>query len=106
MIYTNTACVLGEVIDQLTAAMGDSPNVISVLLTCTDDTALRRLSQREIGSALDAHFERSATMAHRLNSGCPRQVHRVATDDRSIAEIAAEIIGLANWLPPETRSVR
>jgi hypothetical protein len=32
-------------------------------------------------------------------AGLPRTVHMVETDDRSIAEIAAEIIGFAGWLP-------
>ncbi|MET9288808.1 ATPase [Nocardia beijingensis] len=103
MIYTNTASVLDKVIEQLTTAMGDSPKVIGVLLTCADDTAFRRLSRREVGSVLDAHLERSAAMARWLNSSCSRRVHRVATDDRSIADIATEIIGLADWRPPEAR---
>ncbi|MEV0063469.1 ATPase [Nocardia sp. NPDC050718] len=104
LIYINTASVLGEVTDQLTAAMGDSPHVIGVLLTCTDETALRRLSQREKGSTLDAHLERSAAMAHRLNSGSRPQIRRVATDERSIIALATEIIRFAEWLPPETRA--
>ncbi|ONM47888.1 hypothetical protein [Nocardia donostiensis] len=105
LIYINTASVLDEVTDQLTAAMGDGPHVTGVLLTCTDETALHRLSQRERGSTLHAHLERSATMAHRLNSGSWPRVRRVATDERSITEVATEIIGLADWLPPETRAV-
>jgi hypothetical protein len=99
MIYTNTAAVLADVVDRLTAAMDDAPKVTAVLLTCTDETARRRLSQREIGSALDRHLERSAEMARALNGGAPRWVQRVPTDDRSVAEIATEIIGLVGWLP-------
>ncbi|MGY2032662.1 ATPase [Nocardia gipuzkoensis] len=102
MVYTNTASVLDEVVDQLIAAMGDSPTVVGILLTCTEETARQRLSQREIGSALDAHLERSADMAHRLDIGCRPGVHRVVTDGRAIAEIAAEIIRLSGWLPRES----
>lgn len=99
MIYTNTAAVLEDVMGRLTAAMGDDPKVTAVLLTCTDETAHRRLSQREIGSALVRHLERSAEMAHALRSGAPPWVHRIPTDDRSVAEIATEIVGLVGWLP-------
>ena len=102
MIYTNTAAVLEDAMDRLTAAMDDAPKVTAVLLTCTDETARRRLSQREIGSALDRHVERSAEMARALNVA-PSWVHRVRTDDRLVAEIATEIIGLVGWLSPESQ---
>jgi hypothetical protein len=101
MIYINTASVFDDVLDQLTAAMGDRPKVTAVLLTCTDETARWRLSQREIGSALDRHLERSAATAREVSSGAPHWVHRLPTDDRSVAEIATEITGLVGWLPPD-----
>ena len=97
MIYTNTASVLEKVIGELTAAMGDDPQVTGVLLTCSDATARRRLAQREIGSALDWHVERSAQMARRLDRQSPAWVRRVATDERTVADIAAEIISLTAW---------
>ena len=98
MIYTNTASVLEKVISDLTAAMGDDPHVTAVLLRCSDATAHHRLSQREIGTALDQHVERSALMARRLDQGAPRWVHLIQTDDRAVADIAAEIIGLVRWV--------
>ena len=97
MIYTNTASVLEKVIGELTAAMGDDPQVTGVLLTCSDTTARQRLAQREIGSALDWHVERSAQMARRLDRQAPAWVHRVATDARTVADIAAEVISLTAW---------
>jgi hypothetical protein len=97
MIYTNTASVLDKVIGELTAAMGDDPHVTGVLLTCSDATARQRLAQREIGSALDWHVERSAQMARRLDRGAPAWVHRVATDSRPVAGIATEVISLTGW---------
>ena len=98
MIYTNTASVLEKVIRELTAAMGDDPHVTAVLLRCSSATARHRLSQREIGTTLDQHVERSALMARKLDERAPRWVHRVVTDDRIIADIAAQIIGLAGWV--------
>jgi hypothetical protein len=97
MIYTNTASVLENVIGELTAAMRDDPQVTGVLLTCSDATARQRLAQREIGSGLDWHVERSAQMARRLDRHAPAWVHRVATDARAVADIAAEAISLTGW---------
>ena len=97
MIYTNTASVLPDVVDSLTTAMGGTPRVTAILLTCDDQTARHRLGQREIGSMLDWHVDRSATMARRLDEQVPDAVHRVATDGRAVADIAAEIIAIAGW---------
>lgn len=104
MIYTNTASVFEKVISDLTAAMGDSPQVTAVLLTCSDTTARQRLAQREIGSGLDLHIERSDLMARRLDRRAPAWVHRVVTDNRPLTDIAAETIALTRWAeeqPPD-----
>ena len=97
MIYTNTASVLPKVMDELVAAMGDGPRLTAVLLTCSDATARQRLAGREIGTALDWHVERSDLMARRLDRRAPSHVHRVPTDGRPVADIAAELIALAGW---------
>lgn len=67
MIYTNTASVLPKVTDELTMAIGGSPKLTAVLLTCSDATARRRLAGRETGTALDWHVERSDLMGGRLD---------------------------------------
>ncbi len=97
VIYTNTASVSGKVISALTDAMGDQPRVTAVLLTCSDTTARQRLARREIGAALDWHVERSDLMARRLDQRAPAWVHRVPTDGRAAADIAAEVISLTGW---------
>lgn len=97
LIYLNTASVLPEVIDRLTAAMGDVPTVCGVLLTCTQDCARERLGRREIGSTLAEHLASSTDMASRLQRAAPSWVHRVRTDDRTVADIAAEVIDLTGW---------
>jgi len=94
--------VAAEMHVQLTAAKVRHcliPQITSVLLTCEDATARQCLSQREIGTALDWHIERSEKMARRLNRQAPVTVHRIATDNRTAGGIAAEIISLAAWLP-------
>jgi hypothetical protein len=97
MIYANTASVLAKVITDLTAATGGTPRVTAVLLRCTSATAHQRLSQREIGTALDWHLERGAEMARRLDQDAPPWVHRLDTDGQPVAGIAAQIIALADW---------
>jgi hypothetical protein len=46
MIYTNTASVFEKVLSDLTTAIGDSPQVTAILLTCSDVTARQRLDAR------------------------------------------------------------
>lgn len=95
MIYTNTVSVRSA--DRLTEAMGDGPGVTAVLLTADDATARHRLAKREIGTALDRHVERSDLMARELDRTVPGWVHRVPTDGRPVADIAAQIIVLTGW---------
>lgn len=95
MIYTNTVSV--RFVADLTAAMGDSPRVTAVLLTSSDATARERLAGREIGTALRQHIERSDAAARDLDGSVPAWVRRVATDGRTVADIAAEIIKLTTW---------
>ena len=97
MIYTNTASVLDKVITDLTAALGGNPHLTAVLLQCTSATASHRLGQREIGTSLNWHLQRSTVMARQLDDDTPCWVHRIDTDQRTVADIAAEIIGLTGW---------
>ncbi|OBC17196.1 hypothetical protein A5784_24655 [Mycobacterium sp. 852013-50091_SCH5140682] len=97
MIYTNTASVLPDEIARLTTAIGTNPNVTAILLTCTDATARHRLSQREIGSALARHLASSVDMGTRLQTSAAASAHRIPTDDRTVADIAGEIINLTGW---------
>jgi hypothetical protein len=95
LVYTNTVSV--RYVGALTAAMGDQPRVTAVLLTADDRTARQRLARREIGTALQRHVERSDRAARELERDCPDWVHRVATDGRSVADLAAGIIELTGW---------
>lgn len=97
LIYSNTAAVCGDVIASLVAALGDDPVVHAILLTSSDDEADRRLSQREIGSGLAWHSERSRKAARELESLAPPWVRRVDTDHRVIVDIARDIVDLIGW---------
>ncbi|PXX60433.1 hypothetical protein DFR70_110275 [Nocardia tenerifensis] len=102
LVYTNTASVLPEVIGELTAAMGDTPSVTAVLLTCDDRTARARLAQRENGIELRRHIERSMAMSRELSAAAPSWVHVVDTTDRSPEEVAAQVVALTGWSNPTT----
>ena len=106
MIYTNTVSVLPDVIEQLATAMGDNPKVTAVLLTCTDTTARERLGQREIGSTLDQHLASSAEMAGVLEVGATGWAHRIATDNRTVSEVAADVIEVAAFRTSGRRRAR
>jgi hypothetical protein len=98
LIYTNTVSVLQ--IPTLVAALGADVRSFGVLLTATDTTAAQRLTQREIGTALEEHIERSALAAVRLDGAST--AHRVATDHRSVGDIANEVLSAAGWLTRST----
>jgi hypothetical protein len=95
MIYTNTVSV--RFAQELAAAMGDDPKVTAVLLTGTDETAAARLRGRIQGSDLQEHLDRGNAAARELEALTPDWVHRVPTDNRSIQEIAGDLLPLTGW---------
>ncbi|MFI9403710.1 ATPase [Nocardia sp. NPDC052316] len=97
LVYTNTACVLPEVMGELSAAMGDTPTLTAVLLTCDDRTARARLAHRENGIELARHIERSIAMSRELAAAAPDWVHVVDTTDRTPEDIAAAVVALTGW---------
>jgi len=95
MIYTNTVSV--RFTRELAAAMGDEPRITAVLLTATDETASARLRGRSQGSDLQEHLDRSNAAAGELERLTPQWVHRRATDNRSVQDIAADLLPLTGW---------
>lgn len=102
LIYSNTVSVCWS--QAICAAMGDGPRVVGVLLTAGDGAAQERLVAREIGSGLTRHVETGRLRAVELAEQAPDWVHRVATDGRSVVEIATEVVGLTGWAVPGARS--
>ena len=101
LVYTNTVSVLES--DLIVRAMRGAPRITAVLLTASDEMARERLARREIGSQLDVHLGRSATMARRLNETAPSWVVRVPTDGRDVVSIACDVIEVTHWQPGENR---
>ena len=97
LIYTNTAAVVESVIASLVGSMGDDPETTAILLTADDETTRRRLERREVGSGLEAHLERSRAAARWLDDAAPTWVRRISTDNRTVADISAEVIAASGW---------
>lgn len=95
MIYTNTVSV--RFTEQLATAMRGNPKVTAVLLTSSDETARSRLSGRNHGDDLLELLRRSDARALELESLTPNWVHRIATDGRTVQEIASELHALVGW---------
>lgn len=93
-VYVQTASVIDSHL--ATQALGDV-RLLGVLLTASDTTRMRRLTDREIGTDLDRHLESTRRMAERLAKESPPWVVRVATDGRGVPEIAAEVIEHSGW---------
>ncbi|MEV7347137.1 hypothetical protein [Streptomyces sp. NPDC093544] len=98
LVYTNTVSVLAESASLFRQAMGSEVRIIRVLLTATDDTTARRLKGREIGSELERELANSAHKARLLDERVPADTVRVATDDRTVVDIAREVVAATGWL--------
>lgn len=95
MIYTNTVSV--RFTQELATAMGDDPRIKAVLLTANDETSSTRLRGRNRGSDLQDHLDRSVKAARELELLTPSWVHRCPTDNRSIQDVAADLLSFTAW---------
>jgi hypothetical protein len=77
--------------------MGDEPGIAAVLLTATDETSTARLRGRIQGSDFQEHVDRSKAAARELDLRTPQWVHRCPTDNRSVQDIAADLLPLTGW---------
>jgi cytidylate kinase len=93
-VHVQTASVIDSHL--VTQALG-SVRLLGVLLTASEATRIQRLADREIGTDLDRHLASTRRMAERLARESPQWVVRVATDDRTVPEIAQEVIEHSGW---------
>ncbi|MFD5631338.1 MULTISPECIES: hypothetical protein [unclassified Streptomyces] len=100
LVYTNTLSVLAESTSLFERALGADVRIVRVLLTATDDTTARRLKGREIGSELERELANSANKARLLDERVPADTVRVATDDRTVVDIAREVVAATGWIHP------
>ncbi|MES4909243.1 MULTISPECIES: hypothetical protein [unclassified Streptomyces] len=97
LIYTNTLSVMPEATGMFERAMGSRVRIVRVLLTATDATTRARLERRELGSELDTEWESSMRKARLLDQRIPPDAMRVATDGRTVADIAREVVAATGW---------
>ncbi|MFJ3993744.1 hypothetical protein ACIPWY_34570 [Streptomyces sp. NPDC090032] len=97
LIYTNTVSVLPEAAGMFERAMGAGVRIVRVLLTASDTTAGLRLTARELGSELEKELQGSARKACLLDERAPADTVRVATDGRTVTDIAAEVLAATGW---------
>ncbi|GAA4608005.1 hypothetical protein GCM10023195_30940 [Actinoallomurus liliacearum] len=102
LVYVNTLCVLPEAAGMFRRAMGADARMIRVLLTASDATAGRRLTGRELGSELRDELTASSRKARLLDAEAPADTVRVATDDRSVMDIAREVVAATGWIGGES----
>ncbi|MGE9696182.1 MULTISPECIES: hypothetical protein [unclassified Streptomyces] len=96
LVYTNTVSILEA--PMLARAMGgDDVRTTLVLLTATEATVRERLTAREIGTEAEAHLARSLSMARRLDAEAPPGTVRLATDGRSVPDLAAAVVRASGW---------
>ncbi|MDV5143014.1 hypothetical protein R1T08_01430 [Streptomyces sp. SBC-4] len=98
LIYTNTVSVLPEATGMFERAMGEGVRIVRVLLTASDATAGERLTGRELGSELEQEIAGSARKARLLDERAPGDTVRVATDGRSVPDIAREVVAVTGWI--------
>jgi hypothetical protein len=96
LIYTNTVSIL-EAAMVSRAMGGGATRTTCVLLTAKETTVRQRLAQREIGSQLWAHVERTLRAAKRLDEEAPVGTVRISTDGRTVRDIAARVVQAAAW---------
>jgi AAA domain-containing protein len=97
LIYTNTLSVMPEATAMFERALGADVRLIRVLLTASDATARERLTERERGSELEDGLKASLARSLVLEDGVDAGTARIATDGRSVIEVAREIVALTGW---------
>lgn len=97
LVYTNTVSVLAGSTPMFERAMGAGVRCVRVLLTASDATAAERLAGRETGSGLERELLNSARKARLLDAQAPPDAVRVATDGRTVVDIAARVVALTGW---------
>ena len=93
-VYAQTASVVDYGL--VTQALGEV-RFVGVLLTASETTRVSRLSRREVGSDVDRHLRSTRRMADHLERRAPEWVTRLPTDDRTVTEVAQEVIALSGW---------
>jgi hypothetical protein len=74
-------------------------------LLASEATRLTRLQKREIGAGLDWHLRRTTELEAILDTGVLHDF-TVLNEDRTVREVALEVLSRAGWLPAPAASDR
>ena len=85
-----------QFVDAVCESLGDV-SVITCQMSADPRHLRTRVAQREIGSGLDWHLARSVELARQLAEPPTPADLRIATDDRSVVEIARELADRIEW---------
>jgi hypothetical protein len=88
----------------LRAAIPDAQMTV-VRLQASPETLRERLKQREIGSGLEESILAADEAAQRIDQ-LDDSFPRIATDGRTIVDVAREALQLIGWLPERRRDAR
>ncbi|WP_037905906.1 AAA family ATPase [Actinacidiphila yeochonensis] len=97
LVCTDTVSVLPEATAMFERAMGAGVRIVRVLLTASDATAGERPAARERGSGLEQEVANSRRKARLLDERAPADTVRVATDGRTVVDIAREVVAATGW---------
>ena len=75
----------------------DADRLRLVRLSASERTLGERVGRREIGSAHDDQLARTLRQANELAEEPAPQARVIATDQRTVADVAAEIVELLGW---------
>lgn len=82
-------------VDAIAQVVPDAQTVV-FQLSAGDEVLVERVGGRELGSGHDWHVNRAIELAQSLSATGPCD-YSIATDGRTVAEIAGEIISMVDW---------
>lgn len=85
-----------DFVDAVRASLGNV-SIITCQLSAGTKHLEDRVTRREIGSGLDWHLARSIELARQLDAPPTPADLRIATDDRSVVEIALDLADRIEW---------
>jgi hypothetical protein len=100
LIYSNWASIRN--LDRVESLMAVPLRVTAVLLLGNDATATERLRSRESGSDLVWHLDNQAQtppLERTMDALTPGFATRIETDDRTVADVAADVLAATGWAP-------
>jgi hypothetical protein len=98
LILSGVMVFLDEAKKWIARAIPDADFTV-VRLVASEDTLLKRVERREIGSGIEDQIRRTLKQARRISTLESTGVIELQTDGRTPQDMASELLGLIGWLP-------